>query len=114
MCMIWRIFSLWVLTYGKKLTYSDYPPQYEIRMQDPTNLRNTFWELYQRVRHIPVMSDGTLIHTVVVPWELPMMLARYRIERQSPSHECWQLSALTPENWIFHRLFSTVCILGAL
>ena len=81
------------------------PPQYRIRAFQPIDMRRTRWELYQSVRHVPLMANGLVQNTIVLPWHVTINEARYRIERRAPREQYWQLSAITPENWILHRLF---------
>ena len=81
------------------------PEQYVIDVHSPVDLRNSRWELYQEPRHIPLMTAGRLQNTVIVPFHISMLDARRRIERRTPQGQYWQLSAITPDAWIMHRLF---------
>ena len=80
------------------------PPQQKVEAYLPIDLRITRWELYQELRHVPIMSGGRLVHTLILPWHISMDAARLRIEESAPPNHNWLLTANSPDNWMVHQL----------
>ena len=80
------------------------PPQTRVHAFSPIDLRINRWELFQDVRHIPLMSDGKIQHTIVLPWHVTMDNAKLRSDERAPKHQHWLLTAASPQKWILHQL----------
>ena len=80
------------------------PPQQAVEAYMPIDLRVSRWELYQELRHVPVMTGGRLVHTIILPWHINMDCAKHRVEERAPPNRNWLLTAVTPDSWIVHQL----------
>ena len=78
------------------------PPQTKVIAHDPVDLRLSRWELYQRVRQVPVMSYGVVQKTLILPWHITMDHAKMRIDDRAPPHKEWLLTAASPHDWVLH------------
>ena len=79
-----------------------FPPPTKVIAHDPVDLRLSRWELYQRVRQVPVMSHGVVQRTLILPWHITMEHAKMRIDERAPPHKDWLLTAASPQDWILH------------
>ena len=80
------------------------PPQTKVDVHQGVDLRLSRWELYQEVRHVPIMAYGRVIRTIVLPWHITMDNAMSRIEDRAPAHKQWLMSSVSPQNWVLHQL----------
>ena len=80
------------------------PPQLPVRAHEPIDLRTTRWEMFQDLRHVPVMADGKITNTLVLPWHMSLDEARRRIDHRAPRGQHWLLTAASHSNWVLHRL----------
>ena len=80
------------------------PPQTKVLAHDPVDLRLSRWELYQRVRQVPVMSYGVVQKTLILPWHITMDHAKMRIDDRAPPHKEWLLTAASPQDWVLHQI----------
>ena len=60
------------------------PPQPKVESYKPLDMRMSHWELYQEVRHVPVVTAGKVVHTLILPWHLSMDMTKNRIDEFAP------------------------------
>ena len=80
------------------------PPQTKVAVHEPVDLRLSRWELYEHIRHVPVMSQGIVQKTLILPWHITMDHAKMRIDERAPPHKHWLLTAASPQDWVLHQL----------
>ena len=74
--------------------------------ETPIDLREGRWERLERVRMVPVISQGEVIDYALFPWSLPITQAQYRLDDASVEEEdYWTITAVNCDTWIIAPLY---------
>ena len=73
-----------------------------VAAQVPTfvDLRGDRWERLQKIRHVPVLEDGIVVNTVLLPWHMYLADAQDRLEECMIRDLTWRITAIDHENWV--------------
>ena len=70
----------------------------------PFDLRRPPWEHLQVPWHVPVIWQGMVTCTVILPHELDVEIAYTRIQQAAQVNRHWQLVMLSFDSWVIHSL----------
>ena len=89
--------------YWRDLTSLELMSRSYINAMEFLDLRQSRWELFQRVREVPMMSRGVIEDTVVVPHHLTLVQLQTRLDYRAPYPQLWTAVAVDHYNWIITR-----------
>ena len=88
----------------QQLTSVRIPTPPAVRCYRPLDLRRGVWEFLQRPRLVPVITNGHLTTTLVLPLDIDLMMAHRRIQAAAHVRRYWQLITFEYQSWFVYSL----------